>query len=150
MIDAVIGTTPTGRRSFSLEFRIGFLKQWDQCLERGDKVRLMREHGVGRTTVDRWLAARQRGEFTASALAAAERSPQRMDGKQRAELARLRAENEALRNKVAQAEAAQEILGKAFELLDGITKGSTSIEQIPPGLMSEQEYATWLAKTKLS
>lgn len=150
MIDVEIGMTPTGQRTFPLGFRIEFLRQWDRCLERGDKVRLLREHGLGRSTVDRWLAARERGEFTRSALAAAERSPHRMDGKQRAELARLRAENEALRAKVAQAEAAQEILGKAFELLDGITRSEISYDQIPPGLISPEEYQAWLERRKLS
>ncbi|WP_411721583.1 hypothetical protein, partial [Mycetocola sp.] len=87
-------------------------------MERGSKARLLREFDLASTTVDRWRQARARGELTASMVAAAERSPRRMDSRDRAELARLRQENEALKKKVAQSEAAQEILGKAFELLE--------------------------------
>ena len=74
-----------------------------------------------------------------------------MDSRDRAELARLRRENEHLKAKVAQAETAQDILGKAFELLQGITKSSsTDPSAIPPALMSASEYAQWLEREKLS
>ncbi|KIQ07863.1 hypothetical protein RU01_21845, partial [Rhodococcus sp. MEB064] len=68
-----------------------------------------------------------------------------------AELARLRKENDALKKKVAQSEAVQEILGKAYELLEGITESSTETDdQIPPALMSATEYARWLERNALS
>jgi hypothetical protein len=127
-----------------------FLQLWDGCIERGAKNRLLREHGLASSTVKRWLAARERGELTRSMVAAAERAPRRMDSQDRAELARLRAENEALKRKVVQAEAAQEILGKAFELLDGINKSSIEQGQIPPALMNAREYEQWLKQHKLS
>ena len=116
MNDPIIGVTRTGRRSFPLAFRLDFLREWDTCVERGAKVRLLREHALASGTVERWLAARARGELTASMVATAERSSHRMESRDRAELARLRLENEALKKKVAQSEAAQQILGKAFEL----------------------------------
>jgi len=119
-------------------------------VEHGAKVRRMREHGVASSTVQRWVSARERGQCTASMVAAAERAPRRMDNKERAELARLRKENQALKRKVEQAEAAQEILGKAFELLDGINKSSIEQGQIPPALMSAREYEAWLKQHKLS
>ncbi len=150
VVEAKIGTTLTGRRSFPLEYRIEFLREWDACIERGAKNRLLREHGLAGSTVKRWVAARERGEFTASMVAAAERSPKRMDSQDRAELARLRKENEALKRKVDQAEAAQEILGKAFELLEGINKSSVEQGQIPPALMTAREYEEWLRQHRLS
>lgn len=74
-----------------------------------------------------------------------------MDGRDRAELVRLRKENEALKKRVAQSEAAQQILGKAFELLEGINTGSTQENTaIPPAVMSADEYAQWLKQHKLS
>ena len=74
-----------------------------------------------------------------------------MENRDRAELARLRAENEILRKKVAQSEAAQQILGKAFELLEGITTSSDEEHtSIPPALMSADDYATWLKRRNLS
>lgn len=151
MSDMVIGRTRSGGRSFPLSFRIEFLRRWDECVEHGSKTRLLREHNLAKSTVDRWLEARARGEWTASMLAAAERSSWRMDSRDRAELVRLRKENEALKKRVAQSEAAQQILGKAFELLEGINTGSTQENTvIPPAVMSADEYAQWLKQHKLS
>jgi hypothetical protein len=150
MNDPIIGVTKTGRRSFPVEYRLDFLRKWDAGVERGAKVRLLREHALASSTVDRWLAARTRGELTSSMVAAAERSSHRMESRDRAELVRLRLENEALKKKVAQSEAAQQILGKAFELLEGITTSSENTAQIPPSLMSADEYAQWLKRHRLS
>lgn len=107
---------------------------------------------MDRATVQAWLKARDRGEFTAAMVTAAEKSrSRRMNSRERAEVAKLRAENERLKEKVVQAEAAQQILGKAFELLQGITERSTEdTTEIPPALMSASEYAQWLERRKLS
>ena len=145
-----IGITQTGRRSFPIEFRLEFLRKWDASVERGAKVRLLRENQLASSTVERWLAARARGELTTSMVAAAERSSHRMESRDRAELARLRLENAALKKKVTQSEAAQQILGKAFELLEGITTSSENTPEIPPTLMSADEYAQWLKQHRLS
>lgn len=150
MSEILIGETRTGRRTFPMAFRVEFLRKWDLCLERGSKTRLLREYQLSSNTVDRWRTARSGGQWTASQVAAAEGSPRRMENRDRAELARLRTENEALKKKVAQSEAAQQILGKAFELLEGITTSSDNIPEIPPTLMSEAEYAAWLKRHKLS
>ena len=150
MNDPTIGLTQSGRRSFPVGYRLDFLRKWDASVERGAKVRLLREHALVSSTVERWLAARARGELTMSMVATAERSSHRMENRDRAELARLRLENEALKKKVAQSEAAQQILGKAFELLEGITTSSENPPEIPPTLMSADEYAKWLKQHKLS
>lgn len=151
MNELVIGQTSTGRRSFPLGFRIEFLRRWDECVERGAKTLLLREFDLAPSTVARWRNALSQGQLTASMIASAERSTRRVDSRDRAELARLRRENEALKKKVAQSEAAQQILGKAFELLDGITTSSSEdTAPIPPALMSADEYAAWLQRHRLS
>lgn len=152
MIDVEIGRSVTGGRKFPVAFRVEFLRQWDlAALERGAKVALMRENKLTFNTVKRWLDARDRGEFTSSMVTAAQKSRFEVKNSERAELARLRRENDALKKKVAQSEAVQEILGKAYELLEGITESSTDTEdQIPPALMSATEYAQWLQRNKLS
>ena len=73
-----------------------------------------------------------------------------MSNEQRAELLRLRKENEELRKKVAQGEAVQDILGKAFGLLEQVNK-SPNLEEmrIPPALMSLDQYAQWLEREQL-
>lgn len=151
------GLSSTGRRSFSIGYRLEFLRAWDGCLERGAKNRLLRENDLTRATVQRWIRSRDRGELEAAMAESANREPgkRRSPGAtsasaDRAELARLRTENEALRRKVAQSEAAQEVLGKAFELLEGINQSSELDPQIPPALMSADEYAAWLKRQKLT
>ncbi|MCI1748042.1 MAG: hypothetical protein LKI24_08065 [Acidipropionibacterium sp.] len=149
-ISAPVGRTSSGRRAFTIAFRLEFLQAWDACTARGDKTRLLREHQLTRNTVLRWLQARDRGEFTTSMVATADGSRSRMDNKDRAELARLKAENTHLRDKVAQAEAAQEILGKAFGLLDQTLQSPDPAPQIPPALMSLEQYRDWLDTYTLS
>lgn len=151
MIDVEIGRTRSGGRTFPLAFRIEFVRQWHAAVERGEKARLLREYNLTRKTVDPWLRARDRGEFTSSMVAAAEGSTRKVSNRDRAELARLRKENADLKKKVAKSEAAQEILGKAFELLSGINDSSTEEQDtIPPALMSASEYAQWLQRNRLS
>lgn len=152
-ITAPIGRSATGVRKFPLAFRVEFLQAWDQCVERGSKVRLMREYGLARQTVNRWLLARERGDFGESMAKAAIGTPSRSErmAEDRAELARLREENERLKAKVAQAEAVQDILGKAFELLEGINESSTMPDpELPPALMSLEQYRDYLTRRNLS
>ena len=153
-ISVEVGRTPSGQRSYPLGFKVEFLQLWDAAmLERGGRARLLREYGLSRATVRGWLHSRDRGDFEASMVSAALKSKgsRRVDAQERAELARLRAENERLRKKVEQAEAIQEIMGKAIELMDGVTASSTDEEEsIPPALMSAEQYQQWLQRKGLS
>ena len=132
---------------FSFDYRLAFLRAWDACLERGSRTRLLRENNLTDSTVRRWVAARDRGEMEESMAKSAGGKPANRD---RAELARLRVENEALRRKLAQSEAAQEILGKASSSWEGSTRALEPEPQIPLTLMSAAEYADWLKRHKLS
>lgn len=151
MISIEPGLTRTGQRSFSIGYRLEFLREWDACRERGAKTRLLRENGLAHGTARRWIQARDSGELEES-MAEASKPGKTSASLDRAELARLRIENERLRRQVVQAEAAQDILGKAFELLQGINESSQNDPdpQIPPALMSATEYAAWLKRRKLS
>lgn len=151
MIDVPIGRTAGGVRSFPLAFRVEFLRQWDAGVERGARTVLLREFGLTLNTVKRWRLARDRGEFEASMARAAGKSRNAVDNADRAELARLRRENERLRKKVEQAEAVQEILGKAFGLLEQTAKSPDEEEpRIPVSLMNAEEYGRWLQRGRLS
>ncbi|WP_041789769.1 hypothetical protein [Microlunatus phosphovorus] len=151
MISVEPGLTLAGQRSFSIAYRLEFLREWDACRERGAKARLLRENDLAHATVRRWIRARDSGELEES-MSKASKPGRASASVERAELARLRVENERLRRQVAQAEAAQDILGKAFELLQGINESSQNEEdpQIPPALMSATEYAAWLKRHRLS
>ncbi len=146
------GRTPAGERRFSVAYRQEFLAAWDACVERGAKARLMRENNLGRDTVQMWLEARRRGDMDRSLERAGQKSKEPRDSvpQMRAELAKLRVENQRLQAKVTQSEAVTEILGKAYELLEGITTSSTPPEPaIPPALLNTEEYAAWLRRHKL-
>ena len=151
-IDVPVGRSAKGRRSFPIAFRVEFLQRWDLAVKHGAKTQLMREYNLTRETVREWLEAREDGAFTDSMVTAAGKSRDRMDSQDRAELARLRAKVAQLEKKNDQSEAALEILGKAFELLEGITKSSAEDEgpQIPPALMSAEQYQAWLTRHHLS
>ncbi|BAH49110.1 hypothetical protein ROP_08630 [Rhodococcus opacus B4] len=98
------------------------------------------------------MHSRDEGEFTGlTSVTREEKSLRRMENADRDELARLRKENAALKHKVAQSGAVQEILGRAYELLEGITTSATTDDEpeIPPALLSATEYANWLERNKL-
>jgi phage terminase Nu1 subunit (DNA packaging protein) len=128
-----------------------FIRAWDAATPvRGGRTRLLREHNLDKATVRRWLLARDRGELEESMTKAAKAGRKSQASIDRAELARLRVENEQLRQKVARSEAVQEILGKAYELLEGINESSEPDPKIPLALMSADEYAEWLKRHNLS
>jgi len=151
MISIEPGLSRAGQRSFPIGYRLEFLREWDACHERGAKARLLRENDLTQATVRRWIRSRDRGELEESMTKASKRDGSSASA-ERAELARLRVENERLRRQVVQAEAAQDVLGKAFELLQGINESSQTDQdpQIPLALMSATEYAAWLQRHKLS
>ena len=62
-ISVPVGTSPSGRRSYSREYRIEFLQQWDQCVDFGSKSRLLRANKVDNATARAWVAARDRGRY---------------------------------------------------------------------------------------
>ena len=152
MIDVEIGRTPSGYREFPVEFKIQFIALWHQCLRRGDKTRLLRQYSLDSQTVHGWLRAERRGDFTASMVAAAEKSPKRSANQDRATIAQQNVRIAQLEKQLAQTEGVVDILGKAYELLEEISLSSEpDLEpKIPPALMGPEEYANWLARHRLS
>jgi len=142
------GLTVGGHRRFSAQFKREFVQQWFECVERGAKVRLLREYGLATATVRPWIKAFRDGQLTPAQERVAARDLDKAS--MRARIASLEAENEQLRRKATQAETATEILGKAFELLDGITSSSDPAPRIPPMLMGADEYRAWLQQSRLS
>lgn len=150
MITTPIGTTATGKRSFPAAYQIEFLAAWDECVGHGDKARLLREHRLAKATVKRWLDARAAGLLEPSVGTTMTMEPRRTHSQDRAALARALRENERLKEKLRDAELAQEIMGKAAELLQGIDLSSPDPQtQIPPALMSQEQYNAWLKRKKL-
>jgi len=142
----VPGRAPKGRHAFTNEEKRQFVREFHECVERGSKTELLRRWNLHASVGRKWVIAADEGRLGPTAPAKA----LRMDSQQRARLVALERENERLRAKVASAEAALEIMGKAHELLDGTLKSSSVQDEVPVSLMSVEEYQAWLARYKTS
>src|SRR4051794_4188948 len=110
------------RRTFSAAYKLRMVEEYDAA-EHGDKGALLRREGLYESSIQLWRRQRDAGELTASGTAGPtakkEKSPEQ------AEVERLRKENERLtrgkeraEKKLAQTEAALDIMGKGFALLE--------------------------------
>lgn len=141
------GLTATGRRRFTNEDKRQFVRAWHEAAGvRGERAALLRSWRVDMSMVKRWVQADAEGKLGPVAKLG------RLDmaSKERARLIALEQENARLRRKVEQAEAAMTIMGKAQELLQQSLESEPPQHQVPPALMSVQEYQTWLEKYGIS
>jgi transposase-like protein len=115
------------KERFTVNERLAMLAEWEQCFDIGTKSAFCRRLGIDPKSPRRWAQAKRDGLLEPSDS----RELNRMISKrERAELARLKRENEALRLRLAQSESAVEVLGKASELLTALAKSSQL--QTPP------------------
>lgn len=139
------GLTPSGKRSFTIAEKLQFVREYEECVEYGSKAALLRRWSLDAEVGRKWVIAARDGRLGPAAPA----KRLNMASRERARLVALERENEQLRAKVAAAENALEIMGKAHELLDGTLKSSSQEQdEVPVSLMSAQEYQAWLARYK--
>jgi transposase len=112
------------RREFSADYKLAILAEYDRCTEAGEKGALLRREGLYSSIVTDWRRQHRDGALVVTPG----RSEGGRNGPTRNELARLRAENEALRKKLAKAEAIIEVQGKVHALLEEISKSADSEE----------------------
>ena len=105
------------RRAFGPDYKLAILAEYDRCTEPGEKGAL--QHREGSLVVTPGRAEGGRG------------------GPSRTEVARLRAENERLRKKLAKAEAIIEVQGKVHALLEELSKSADSEESSTPSSTTE-------------
>ena len=123
------GTAPDGserrktpvKRSFSPEYKLSILAQYDACSESGEKGALLRREGLYSSLITDWRRQHRQGLLKA----ALGRSDSGRGGPSLSEVAKLKAENERLRNKLVQAEVIIEVQGKVHALLEDISKSAT-------------------------
>ena len=112
------------RRVFTAEYKLAILAEYDGCSESGEKGAILRREGLYSSLITDWRRQHRQGLLKA-ALG-------RMDGGRGgpslSEVAKLRAENERLRAKLAQAEVVIDVQGKVHALLEEISKGADSDE----------------------
>jgi transposase len=115
------------RRHFTAQYKLGIVQEYDTA-PKGEKGAILRREGLYDSSVQLWrkqrdegsLRSRSRGKSTADAQHAKQRAKDRTDK------ARLERENERLTKKLAQTEAALEIMGKWHALLEMMSESADS------------------------
>ena len=112
------GTRSAG--SFSAEYKLAILAEYDACTESGEKGAILRREGLYSSLITDWRRQHRQGLLKA----ALGRSDGGRGGPSLSEVAKLKAENERLRRKLAQAEVIIEVQGKVHTLLEEISKSA--------------------------
>ena len=112
------------RRSFSPEYKLTILAEYDRCSEAGEKGAILRREGLYSSLVTDWRRQHRQGLLKA----AVGRQDGGRGGPTFSETMKLRAENERLRTKLAQAEAVIHVQGKVHALLEEISKSADTEE----------------------
>lgn len=115
---------PFVRRSFSPEYKLTILAEYDRCSESGEKGAILRREGLYSSLITDWRRQHRQGLLKA----AVGRADGGRGGPTFSETMKLRAENDRLRTKLAQAEAVIHVQGKVHALLEEISKGADSDE----------------------
>jgi len=111
------------RRSFTPEYKLAILAEYDRCTETGEKGALLRREGLYSSLITDWRRQHRQGLLKAGLGRSDAGRPSLQDN------ARLRAENERLRTKLAQAEAIIDVQGKVHALLEEISKSAAPDQQ---------------------
>lgn len=112
------------RRVFTPEYKLAILAEYEACSESGDKGAILRREGLYSSLITDWRRQHRQGLLKA----AVGRSDGGRGGPSLSEIAKLRAENERLRTKLAQAEAVIDVQGKVHALLEEISKSAAPEE----------------------
>ena len=108
------------RRTFTAEYKLAMVAEYDAVTEPGAKGALLRREGLYSSHIVEWRRARDAGAL--AGVADKPRRPARRDADREAE--RLRAENERLRAELAKTRAALDVVGKAHALLGLISESA--------------------------
>lgn len=113
------------RRVFPAEYKLAVLAEYDRCSESGEKGALLRREGLYSSIITDWRRQHREGTLVVSegrASAGGRGAPSA------SEVARLRAENERLKVKLAKTEAIIEVQGKVQALLEELSKSADTDE----------------------
>lgn len=111
------------RRSFTPEYKLRIVEEYERLTEPGAKGALLRREGLYHSHLIDWRTARDAGAL--NALAVKPSGPQGRTAAEK-EAERLRVENEKLAAELATSHKALAILGKAHELLQLLSEGEGS------------------------
>ena len=111
---------PTSRRSFSSAQKLEHIAAYEAAMTKGDGGSYLRANGLYSSLMCKWRRQRDAGVLEG-------KKPGEKIGRltaEQAEIARLRRELDKAERQLATTEVALEIMGKARELLEGLTKSS--------------------------
>jgi transposase-like protein len=112
---------------------LAVLADYDRCSEPGEKGALLRREGLYSSIITDWRRQHREG----SLVVTPGRDEGGRGGPSRSEIARLRAENERLRRKLAKTEAIVEVQGKVHALLEELSKSADTEPPSTPSSIPE-------------
>ena len=112
------------RRSFSPEYKLSILAEYDRVSETGEKGAILRREGLYSSLITDWRRQHRQGLLKAGVG----RGDGGRGGPSLSEVAKLRAENERLKTQLAKAEAIIAVQGKVHALLEEISKSADTGE----------------------
>jgi transposase len=101
------------RRQYTAEYKLRILQEVDACERLGEIGALLRREGIYSSSLSNWRRQRERGEL--EGLSPQKRGPK--PDPQAVELARLKRENERLRERLRQAEVIIDVQKKVAQML---------------------------------
>jgi transposase len=110
------------RRTFTAEYKMGILAEYELLTEPGARGALIRREGLYSSHITEWKRLRDAGSLNALAAKPSGPKPGKSDAQRRAD--KLEAENARLLEELANARKANEVLGKLSEALSLLAKGS--------------------------
>jgi transposase-like protein len=108
------------RRVFTPEYKLAILAEYDRCSEPGEKGAILRREGLYSSLITDWRRQHRMGLLKA----AVGRSDGGRGGPSLSEVAKLKAENERLKEQLAKARVVIEVQGKVHALLDELSKSA--------------------------
>lgn len=101
------------RRQYTAEYKLRILQEVDACERLGEIGALLRREGIYSSSLSNWRRQRERGEL--EGLSPQKRGPK--PDPQAVELAKLKCENERLRERLRQAEVIIDVQKKVAQML---------------------------------
>jgi transposase-like protein len=112
------------RRTFTAEFKLAIVAEYDRLTEPGARGALLRREGLYHSHLIEWRRARDAGALNAPAAAAGAAKRPGARTSEQAEIERLRRHNERLAADLARTKAALDIVGKAHALLELLSESA--------------------------
>lgn len=109
------------RRIFTADYKLSVLAEYDRCTEPGDKGAVLRREGLYSSIVTDWRRQHREGTLKVTEGRTSEGG---RGAPSASEVARLRAENERLKIRLAKSEAIIEVQGKVQALLEQLSKSA--------------------------